>query len=102
MEEQLDEIEEGKLNWRNALRDFYDKFSVDLKNAEERIKNQKESFDSDRRNLRKMRFAEWSSNSDASDNFWLARIIPNVKRRAKSEVRKQTPATANAGRRRGE
>ena len=55
MEEELDEIEEGKLNWRNALRDFYDKFSVDLKNAEESIKNQKESLDSDRRDLRKMR-----------------------------------------------
>ena len=43
MEDQLDEIEEGKLNWRNALRGFYDKFSVDLKTAEESIKNKKKA-----------------------------------------------------------
>lgn len=41
MEEELDEIEEGKVNWRSALREFYDKFSVDLKRAEENIKKQK-------------------------------------------------------------
>ncbi|MGZ5483216.1 MAG: type I DNA topoisomerase, partial [Pyrinomonadaceae bacterium] len=41
METQLDEIEEGKLNWRDALRGFYDKFSTDLKTAEESIKNKK-------------------------------------------------------------
>ncbi len=41
MEEELDEIEDGKLNWRNALREFYEKFSVDLKKAEENIKNKK-------------------------------------------------------------
>jgi DNA topoisomerase-1 len=43
MEENLDEIEEGNLNWRTALRDFYDKFSVDLKNAEESIKTRKKA-----------------------------------------------------------
>lgn len=41
METQLDEIEDGKLNWRDALRGFYGKFSVDLKTAEESIKNKK-------------------------------------------------------------
>ena len=30
MEEQLDEVEEGKLKWTTALRDFYEKFSRDL------------------------------------------------------------------------
>lgn len=43
MEEQLDEIEEGHLNWRTALRGFYDKFEVDLKDAEENIKNRKKT-----------------------------------------------------------
>jgi DNA topoisomerase-1 len=43
MEENLDEIEDGKLNWRSALREFYDKFSVDLKNAEESIKTRKKA-----------------------------------------------------------
>ncbi|MBX3281528.1 MAG: type I DNA topoisomerase [Acidobacteria bacterium] len=39
LEEQLDEIEEGKLNWRDAMRGFYDKFSVDLEKAAETIKS---------------------------------------------------------------
>ena len=43
MEEQLDEIEAGKINWRDALRGFYDKFSVDLKNAEVSLKDQKKA-----------------------------------------------------------
>ncbi|MGI8786717.1 MAG: type I DNA topoisomerase [Pyrinomonadaceae bacterium] len=41
MEANLDEIEDGKLNWRDAMRGFYDKFSVDLKDATEAIKNVK-------------------------------------------------------------
>ncbi len=43
MEEELDNIEEGKINWRDALRNFYDKFSVDLKNAEEGLKDKKKA-----------------------------------------------------------
>ncbi len=43
MEEQLDEIEAGKINWRDALRVFYDKFSVDLKNAEVSLKDKKKA-----------------------------------------------------------
>ncbi len=34
MEEELDEIEEGKLEWQEALRDFYGKFEKDLARAE--------------------------------------------------------------------
>jgi DNA topoisomerase-1 len=37
MEENLDEIEEGKIDWRTALSDFYDKFDKDLKHAEEHM-----------------------------------------------------------------
>lgn len=43
MEEQLDEIEAGNINWRDALRGFYDKFSVDLKNAEVSLKDKKKA-----------------------------------------------------------
>ncbi len=43
MEEELDNIEAGKINWRDALRIFYDKFSVDLKNAEEGLKDKKKA-----------------------------------------------------------
>jgi DNA topoisomerase-1 len=41
MEEQLDEIEDGKLDWRSALHDFYGKFSKDLEKADETIKSMK-------------------------------------------------------------
>jgi DNA topoisomerase-1 len=41
MEDQLDEIEDGKLDWRDAMREFWDKFSKDLGEAEQRIKGKK-------------------------------------------------------------
>ena len=37
MEEALDEIEEGHLNWRDAMAEFYQKFSADLSRAEEHM-----------------------------------------------------------------
>jgi DNA topoisomerase I len=39
MEEELDDIEEGKLDWREALGEFYERFMVDLGNAEEHMTN---------------------------------------------------------------
>src|SRR5260370_35198987 len=33
LEEELDEIEEGKLPWREAVKDFWEKFEVDLDRA---------------------------------------------------------------------
>ncbi len=37
MEEDLDSIEEGKLDWRQAMGDFYERFDKDLKHAEEHM-----------------------------------------------------------------
>src|SRR6201991_1232388 len=42
MEEELDEIEDGKLEWTKALRDFYKKFEGDLKEFQHYIKDIKE------------------------------------------------------------
>ena len=39
MEEELDEIEEGKLDWRVALREFYEKFARDLEKAGEEMES---------------------------------------------------------------
>lgn len=33
MEQELDEIEDGKIDWRSAMGEFYDKFSTDLERA---------------------------------------------------------------------
>src|SRR5450432_3755187 len=37
MEEELDEIEEGKLDWREAMGEFYDRFTKDIAHAEEHM-----------------------------------------------------------------
>ncbi len=39
MEEELDEIEDGTLDWRVAMKEFYEKFDADLKHAEEHMTN---------------------------------------------------------------
>jgi len=39
MEEALDEIEEGKIQWRDAISDFYEKFKRDLEHAEEHMED---------------------------------------------------------------
>jgi len=39
MEEELDEIEDGKLDWRTAMAEFYERFDRDLKRAEEHMTN---------------------------------------------------------------
>ena len=39
MEQELDEIEEGKLDWREAMGDFYLRFMKDLENAETHMTN---------------------------------------------------------------
>jgi len=41
MEQELDEIEEGKLDWRTAMSEFYERFDKDLKHAEEHMTNVK-------------------------------------------------------------
>jgi DNA topoisomerase-1 len=42
MEQELDEIEEGKLKWTTALADFYEKFAKDLKTAETQMREAKQ------------------------------------------------------------
>jgi DNA topoisomerase-1 len=37
MEEELDDIEEGKLDWRVSMAEFYERFEKDLKHAEEHM-----------------------------------------------------------------
>ncbi|MCW5971074.1 MAG: type I DNA topoisomerase [Blastocatellales bacterium] len=39
MEEELDEIEDGKMRWTEALREFYDKFTADLNTAAKHMRN---------------------------------------------------------------
>ena len=41
LEEELDEIEEGKLPWRNAVKEFWDRFDVDLDQADDEMDSYK-------------------------------------------------------------
>jgi len=41
MESELDEIEQGSMEWRTVLKEFYEKFAVRLKEAEEHIRAKK-------------------------------------------------------------
>ncbi len=41
MEEELDEIEEGKLPWRQSVKDFYERFEMDLDKAEGEMQSYK-------------------------------------------------------------
>ena len=42
MEEELDEIEEGKMKWTEALHEFYEKFAKDLQTAETQMRAAKQ------------------------------------------------------------
>jgi DNA topoisomerase I len=39
MEEELDEIEDGKIDWREAMAEFYGRFTKDIEHAEEHMTN---------------------------------------------------------------
>jgi DNA topoisomerase-1 len=41
LEEELDEIEEGKLGWRTAVKEFWDRFEVDLDKAADQMESYK-------------------------------------------------------------
>jgi DNA topoisomerase-1 len=41
MEEELDEIEEGKLAWKKAVKEFYGRFEVDLEQAQDEMESYK-------------------------------------------------------------
>lgn len=47
LETQLDEIEEGTLNWRDALTDFYEKFTRELKAADSNLQKAKDGVATD-------------------------------------------------------
>ena len=54
LEEELDEIEEGKLPWRQAVKEFWDRFVVDLEKADEQMQSYKAGIPTGRE-VRKMR-----------------------------------------------
>ncbi|MCS6805820.1 MAG: type I DNA topoisomerase [Blastocatellia bacterium] len=47
MEEELDEVEEGRRQWVTAIREFYEKFEKDLRQAEQKMNNMKKGVASE-------------------------------------------------------
>ncbi len=47
MEEELDQIEEGRTSWVKVLKDFYAKFAADLARAEQQMENVREGVETD-------------------------------------------------------
>jgi DNA topoisomerase-1 len=47
MEDELDKVEEGELDWVKAVRDFYGPFAKDLKKAQKEMVNQKKGEETD-------------------------------------------------------
>ena len=54
MEDELDEIEEGKMTWRTAVKEFWDRFVVDLDHASEKMVSYKAGI-LDRTEVREVR-----------------------------------------------
>ncbi len=57
MEEELDEIEEGKLEWRVAMAEFYERFQKDLEHAGAQHDRHQAHGEADRPDLREVRQA---------------------------------------------
>ncbi len=57
MEQELDEIEEGKLDWRQAMGDFYERFMKDLETAEDPHDEHQADGKTHRLDVRQMRQA---------------------------------------------
>jgi DNA topoisomerase-1 len=77
MEEELDEIEEGKLDWRDALGGFYERFMTDLGNAETNMTNIKR-MEKPTDLLCESAVSRWSSSGVNTAASWPARGIRNV------------------------
>jgi DNA topoisomerase-1 len=96
MEEELDAIEEGRLNWVDALREFQKKFEVDLARAKTEMRDVKrEAIPTDQ--VCEKCGKPMVSNGGDSANSWPAPAIPSARTRAKSEASpRATPRTKAA------
>ncbi len=84
MEHRLDEVEEGKRQWQEVLRDFYQGFHQEMENAEEALKDTRLKVPDEGK---PMRFAScaverWSSRWAVLAALWPAPGIRSAKHQA--------------------
>ena len=97
MEDRLDEVEEAKTGWLQVLREFYEPFSADLKNAEKNMKRP-EAGD-DRAQMREVRQADAQAVEPARPVPRLLRL-PRMPVHDAARRRRQARAAARAPSRR--
>jgi len=97
MEEELDEIEEGKLKWTDALTEFYDKFKLDLAKFQKFAKDIKEKETPTDEVCLKCNTPAWCRSSAASANIssalTAARRAMQNRSRVQMEPRRKHQAT---------
>ena len=76
MEEELDEIEEGKLPWKRAVKEFYGRFAADLEQAKDEMESYKAGIPTGQKCEKCGGGRSFSSASAATDFSWAARAIP--------------------------
>ncbi len=75
MEEELDEIEEGKLPWKKAVKEFYGRFEQDLEQAKDEMESYKAGIPTGTK-VREVRRGRTCWNASAATDFsWAARAI---------------------------
>jgi len=74
LEEELDEIEDGKLHWREAVKEFWEKFIVDLDRAGDEMLSTKRGY-RPARNAKNAVRANCLSASAVTDFSWAVRAI---------------------------
>ena len=75
MEEELDEIEEGKLPWKKSVKEFYGRFEQDLEQAKGEMESYKAGIPDGTESARSADKANFSNASAATDFSWAARAI---------------------------
>ena len=84
MEDELDEIEEGKLDWRVAMSEFYERFQKDLEHAERHMTDIKRMERADRPRSARSAASPWSSSGASTAASSPAPDIRNAPTRARS------------------
>ena len=90
MEEELDEIEEGKMDWREAMSEFYERFQKDLEHAERHMTDIKRMEEPTGEALREMRQAHGDQVGQVRKVHRLHRVSgvhQHARARARSGVR---------------
>ena len=96
MEEELDEIEEGKMDWREAMSEFYERFQKDLEHAERHMTDIKRMEEPTGEDLREVRQADGDQVGQVRQVHRLHRVsgvLQHARAAARSRQRRRADAS---------